>query len=134
MSDAIYPAAKQAFLQAEIDWVNDPVVALLVGTNSYTYSPFHASLADVPATARVALSGTLANRTATYGVADADPITFLSVFGDLANAVILVKYTGTDIASPLLAYLDDGVNLPVNPDGGNITVNWSNGASKIFKI
>ena len=58
MPDAIYPSAKQAFMKAQIDWDTDPVVALLIGTNSYTYSPFHASLADVPAAARVAMSDT----------------------------------------------------------------------------
>lgn len=80
------------------------------------------------------MSGTLANRTADSGVADADNTTFLSVFGNAADAVILVKYTGTELQSPLVCYLDSGVNLPVNPDGSNITLNWSNGASKIFKI
>lgn len=131
---AIYPSAKESFLKKEISWINDPIVAILVGTNSYTYSPFHASLADVPVSARIAMSGTLINRTADSGVADADDTTFLSVFGNVADAVILVKYTGTELQSPLVCYLDSGVNLPVNPDGSNITLNWSNGASKIFKI
>jgi len=140
MPDAIYPAAKEKMLNGQIDWLNDPIVAVLVstgttsGSNAYTFSPYHASFADVPAGARVAMSGTLTVRTSTYGVADAADTVLLSVFGNVASAVLLVSYTGTDIQSPLIAYLDEGVNIPVNPDGGTITLQWSNGNSRIFAL
>ena len=108
---------------------------MLVGTANYTYSPNHASLADIPALARIAVSGTLTGRTVAANVFDADDVVFLSVSGNPANAAVLVKYTGVDVTSPLIAYLDQAASgLPVNPSGGNITIQWSSGSNKIFAL
>jgi len=135
MPDQIYPAAKSKMLQGEIDWLTDPIVAVLIGTESYTYSPNHASFADVAVAARVAVSGTLTGRTVSdSAVVDADDVTFSAVLGDPANALMLVKYTGSDAASPLIAYLDEAVGLPVTPTGADIKVTWSNGSTKIFVL
>lgn len=133
--DAIYPSAKQAFLSSAINWLSDPVICVLISTGNYTYSSAHASLADVPMAARIAASGTLANRTALLGVADADDVTFGTTFGNVINAVILCSNTGTDISSPLIAYLDQALSgLPLNPNGNPITVVWSNGSAGIFAL
>jgi hypothetical protein len=34
----------------------------------------------------------------------------------------------------LVAWIDTGTNLPVVPNGGDVVVAWSNGASKIFAL
>lgn len=133
--DHLYPSAKQAFLSGQLNWLTDPVVAVLVGTQYYSYSDAHATLLDLPLLARIAVTtGTLDNRTATLGVADADDASFGSVIGNMANAIILCTDTGTDGTSRLIAYLSSGSGVPVNPDGSVINVVWSNGASKIFAI
>jgi hypothetical protein len=133
--DALYPKAKELFLTKQLDWVSDNIVCVLVGTAAYIYSSAHATLADVPLAARIAVSGTLIHRTATLGVADADDVTFGTVFGNPVNAVILCANTGTDIDSLLIAYLDQAVSgLPLNPDGNPITISWDNGASRIFVL
>lgn len=135
MSDAIYPAAKERFLSGTLNWLTDPVACVLVGTAGYTYSSAHATLADVPLAARIAISGTLANRTASMGVADASDVTFGTVFGSMVNAVVLCSNTGSDIHSPLIAYLDTAVaGLPLQPNGNPITITWDNGQSKIFAL
>ena len=116
--DRLYSAAKEKFLSGELNWLTDPVVAVLVGTQHYTYSDAHATLSDLPVIARIAVTtGTLTGRTATLGVADAEDTTFGTVLGNVANAVILCVDTGVEATSGLIAYLDSGVGLPVNPDG-----------------
>jgi len=36
--------------------------------------------------------------------------------------------------SRLIAWIDTGTNLPVTPNGGDITVQWDAGANRIFKL
>lgn len=122
-------------MSGQLNWLTDPVVAVLVGTQYYTYSDAHATLLDLPVTARIAASGTLTNRTATLGVADADDTSFGSVIGNSAQAVVLASDTGVDATSYLIAYIDTaGSTLPVNPDGSTISLVWSDGADKIFSL
>lgn len=122
-------------MSGQLSWLTDPVVAVLVGTQYYTYSDAHASLLDLPVTARIAASGTLTGRTAVLGVADADDTSFGSVTGNAAQAVVLTTDTGTEATSYLIAYLDSaGSTLPVNPDGSIISLAWSNGQNKIFSL
>lgn len=91
-------------------------------------------LDDVAGAARVATSGALANKTVTNGVADADDVTFTSVTGDVSEALLIYKHTGTESTSRLLVHIDTGTGLPVTPNGGNITVTWSSGTTRIFKL
>ncbi len=132
-SNAWYLPGKEKFLTGQIDWVNDPIVAVLVGTANYTFSQYHGWLADVPVSARMGVSGTLVNRTGTYGVADADDTTVNSVgISYPVNAIILSGSTGNDATSALICYLGTGVNF--TPTGGNVLITWPNGASKIFAL
>lgn len=131
--DHLYPSAKEKFLSGQLNWLTDPVVAVLVGTQYYTYSDAHASLLDLPLAARIAVTtGTLENRTATLGVADADDASFGSVIGNMGNAIVICTDTGTEATSYLIAYMSTGTGVPINPDGGVINVTWSNGANRIF--
>lgn len=135
MLNTRYPYGNQKLLEGEIPWNTAPVVALLVGTQSYTYSSVHRHLADIPTAARVAMSGTLEGRTSTLGIADANNTTFEAVpMGPVGNAVILLTDTGDETTSVLIAYLSDAVGLPVNPDGSDILITWSDGANKIFAL
>jgi hypothetical protein len=45
---------------------------------------------------------------------------------------VIYKHTGTESTSTLIAYIDSGTNLPVTPNGGDITVQWN--ASGIFSL
>lgn len=133
--DHLYPSAKEKFLSGALNWLTDPVVAVLVGTNHYAYSAAHASLLDLPLAARIAVTtGTLTNRTATLGVADADDASFGTVIGNTGNAIVLCTDTGSDATSYLIAYMDTGAGVPVNPDGSVINIVWSNGVSRIFAL
>lgn len=134
MANALYDKGRNAFATGDIDWVNDPITVFLIDTNDYTVDlATHEFLTSVPGAARVA-SSALAAKTAVAGVVDANDAIFSSVSGDPSEALILVKATGSDATSNLIAYYDTATGLPVTPNGGDITVTWDNGANKIFKL
>jgi hypothetical protein len=37
-------------------------------------------------------------------------------------------------SSPLICIFDTATNLPVTPNGGDITIQFDNGTNKIFKL
>lgn len=135
MANALYNKGRQGFLEGAIDWDTDDIRAILVDAADYTVDVAnHDNLDDVPAGARVSVSGSLTGKTVTDGVADAADVTFTAVTGDPSEALVIYKHTGTESTSRLIAYLDTGTGLPVTPNGGNVTVQWDNGANKIFKL
>ena len=78
---------------------------------------------------------TLTNVTYTNGVLDADDITFLSVpAGETAEGVVLYKLVTTDADSPVIAFIDTITGFPFATNGGNVIVQWDNGAYKIFSL
>lgn len=111
------------------------VFALLVDLEEYTFSSAHTSLANVPASARVATSNPLTAKTFVGGVFDAGDTNFSSVTGDVSEALILyASALGVANGTYLVAYLSgngDVTGLPVTPNGGNIAVQWD--AAGIFK-
>lgn len=133
MANALYPKAKEAFLGAQIDMSSNTIVIALIDTGEYTYSSSDQYFSDVPEAAVIS-SATLSNKTLTNGVFDADDATFTSVTGANAEALILYQSTGTNSSSRLIAYIDSATGLPILPNGGDITVVFSSGASKIFSL
>lgn len=77
---------------------------------------------------------TLTSPTVASGVADAADVTYTSVSGASIEAIIIYKDTGTQSTSRLIAYIDSATGLPLTPNGGDITVQWDNGANRIFKL
>lgn len=134
MANALYDAARKAFLEGGINWLTANIKATLIDTADYTFSQTHDFLDDVPSIARVATSGNLANKTTTAGVADADDIVFTAVTGDTSEALILFVDTGTAATSRLIAYIDTVTGFPVTPNGGDIYITWDNGSNKILRL
>lgn len=131
MASALYPKFKEALLGGTINLSSDTIKCVLVDTADYTYSAAHQYLSSVPAGAREGTPQTLANKTVANGVFDADDATFTAVTGDPTEAVIIYKdASGVEASSPLIAYIEGSVI----PNGGNITVQWDNGANRIFAL
>lgn len=133
MANALYPKAKEAFLAADIDMAVDTIKIALIDTGVYTYSTAHQYRSDVSNTAVIS-TATLANKTVANGVFDADDATFTSVSGANCEALIIFQDTGVQSTSRLIAYIDSATGLPILPNGGDITVAFSSGASKIFSL
>jgi hypothetical protein len=90
MANALYDKGREGFLDGSIDWDTDDIRVILVDTADYTVNlSTHDNLDDVAGASRVATSGALTNKTVTAGVADADDVTFSSVSGDQAEALII---------------------------------------------
>ena len=133
MANALSGKAREKFLTGDIAWDTDDIKVCLVDTASYTVSidvdEFRDDLAGV-----VATSGNLTSKTVTLGVADAANVTFSTVLGSQCEALVIWKDTGDNATSPLIAYIDDATNLPITPNGGDITVAWDSGSNRIFKL
>ena len=135
MTNALYDKGREGFLDGSIDWDTDDIRAILIDVADYTVDlDAHDNLDDIPAAARVAVSGALTGKTVAAGVADAADVTWSAVTGDQCEAIVLYKHTGTDSTSRLIAYIDDATGLPVTPNGGDIKVEWDSGDDKIFKL
>lgn len=134
MANALYGKGRNKFLTGDIDWVNDTIKLYLIDTADYTVSIDVDEFEDDIAGAAEVAVATLAGNSAALGVADANDTTFTSVTGDVSEALVIWKDTGTPATSPLIAYIDSATGLPVTPNGGDITVQWDSGANKIFKL
>lgn len=138
MANLLYPLYKQSLIagDANSDLDNNtttdgPFVAL-VDTGTYTYSSahqFYSSLSGV-----VGTDQRIVNPTVTTGLFDGDDVTFTAVSGASVEALVIYrKNSGANTTWRLVAYIDTGVtNLPVTPNGGNITITWN--ASGIFQL
>jgi hypothetical protein len=135
MANQLYPKAKEDFLSANLNMSSNTITVALVDTDVYTFSTSHEDRADIPNSAVVA-EAVLASKTVTSGVFDAYDATFSTVTG--ANCEALVIYhtdsQGGNTSSRLIAYVDTATGLPILPNGGDITVRFSSGASKIFAL
>lgn len=127
----MYLPGLKALLDADIDLLVDNLKVVLIDSANYTFDSAHQFLSDVPAPARVATSGNLASKTTTNGIFDAADITLTAVTGASIEALIIYQDTGNPATSRLIVYLD---GLAFTPSGIDLTIQWDNGANKIFKI
>lgn len=132
MANAKYTKGKEKEMQAQINWLTDNIkvatvksaYAVNLATHEF-YSDLGANVLGTP----VALS----SRTITGGVFDAADATVASVTaGDTCSFAVVYKDTGVAGTSPLLIYCDTITNFPFTTNGGDIKLQWDNGASKIW--
>lgn len=144
MAKGMYNGGKESLMSGNIDLLNDPISALLVDVS--IYSPDLAndfSLADIPAAAIVAeallvgkalvavepFPGQYATKLT------ADPTVFNSVTSEnTVTAIVVFDSQQTESDSILLAFNDEAAELPIVPDGTDITVNWDSGDDGIFRF
>lgn len=130
MANAIYPKYKEALLGGAANSAitgsgTTGLFVALVDTGSYTYSAAHEFYSSL--TGVIGTDQEIANPTLTNGVVNGDDVTFPSVSGDQAEALVLYrKNAGANTTWRLVAYLDTGqTGLPVTPNGGNIGITWN---------
>lgn len=140
MANAVYPKWKEALIQNSADSDLDGsgttgVYAVLydVGAGG-AYNSAHEFYSSISAGVVGTEQEIGATKSYTNGVFDGADVTFTSVTGATCEAVILFrKNAGANTTWRLIAYLDTNItNLPVTPNGGNITVTWN--ASGIFGL
>lgn len=136
MTAALYDHGRNEFLLGNLDWVNDDIRVALIDTGTYTVDlANHQDMADVSGIVAQS-AASLANKSASAGIADADDHVIASVTGVTVEALILYLHTGTPANDTLIAYIDDAsvTGLPLTPNGGDVTIAFDSGANKIFKL
>jgi hypothetical protein len=135
MANALFDSYRSQCLTADVD-LDDAIKLVLVDHSVDTPNPTTDSfLSDILAGARVATSGAFTGKTFTAGVFDANDVTLTSVIGASAESIDIFDDTpATEATKDLIAFIDTATGLPVTPNGGDITIQWDNGANKIFKL
>ena len=89
MANALYDKGRESFLKGEIAWGSDTIKAVLVDTGTYTVDlvndQFYSDLSGVVGSASAAFT----TKTTAAGVADADNLTFSTVSGASAEALVI---------------------------------------------
>lgn len=133
MPNALYPKGKEGILDDTVNLNSGTIKAALL--RSYTYSSSHATLADITGSGAtiVATSGTIGSKTFTSGVFDAADVTWTAVAnGAACNSFVLYQDGATNADRRVIMFVDAYTNLPVTPNGGDITITWDSGSNKIF--
>ena len=134
MANALYVKCKEKILTAGINFSTDTLKVRLV-KNTYaqnlTTDEFITSVTQVTGTT----DQTLGSKTITGGAFDAADVTFTAVpAGETSEGVVIYKDTGTAATSPVIAYIDTITGFPLATNGGDITIQWDNGAFKILSL
>lgn len=134
MANALYAKGKEKMLSGAIDFTTDTIKVALI-KNDYAqnlatdefYTSISASVLGTPQT--------LASKSVVAGVFDAADITYTAVTaGDTSEGLVIYKDTGVAGTSPLLAYIDTITGFPLLLAGGDVEIQWDNGAYKIFSL
>lgn len=136
MSNTAYLLGMQAFASGAINFPSDNIKVMLVN-NSYTANfTTDQWQSTIPGGDVIFTSGNLSGNAATLGTLSASNLTMVNVnpTGSQGYYLVLFKDTGTPGTSPLFLYIDTATNLPITPNGGNITVAWDTGANKIMTL
>lgn len=132
MSNTAYPKGAERILSGSINLSSATVKAALVAS-TYTYSAAHEYLSALGTL--VGTAQTLTNQSVVGGVFDADDVDFGALApGANIKAVVLYLDTGNAATSPLLYYFDTVYGLPMNTNGGGISVPWNTGPAKIARL
>lgn len=134
MANAWYRKGAEKVLLAQVNFETDTIKARLV-KNTYAQNlstdEFISSVTEITGST----DQTLANTSVTDGVFDADDITFTAVpAGETSEGVVIYKDTGVAGTSPLLMYIDTITGFPLATNGGNVVIQWDNGAYKIVSL
>ncbi len=134
MANALFDKGREGYLAGDLDWDGDNIKIVLVDHGVDT--PVVATdedLADIT-TGVVATSANLGTKTVTAGQADAADVTFSTVSGASCESIVGYHDSGVEATSRLSFFIDTATGLPVTPNGGDITVQWSAAPSYIFKL
>ena len=133
MSNQLYGKGLDSFLDGSYAWLSDNFKIIGV-TSAYSVAINTDQFkSDVPGGDIVCTSGNLASTSHSLGIASAANTTWSAVTGSTISYIVLYKDTGTAGTSRLILYIDTASSgLPVTPNGGDITVQWSSG--QVFQL
>lgn len=93
---------------------------------------------QIPTAARIKIyESTVGGKTVASGIADMDDMTLSAVSSVAASAIgaiVLFADSGSYSTSRLIAWIDTATGIPASPNSGDIVLQWSSGASKVFML
>lgn len=140
MATGFYSKGKNNLGLGNINLITDDINVVLLDTDLYNADLDNDEFqSDIPESAIIA-EKTLLGKTLTNSVFDANDLTFsnLDSEGKAITAIALIKDTGANNTSLLIAYIDNDPEfirpMAFIPDGEDFTITWDNGTNRIFKI
>lgn len=134
MANTFYRKGVEKVLSGQINFLADTIVARMV-RNDYAQDTVNDEFLSQATPITGATNQTLAGKSVANGVFDAEDIAFDSVpAGEVSEGLVLAKWTGAEATSPLIAYIDQISGFPLTTTGGDVLVQWDNGAYKIFSL
>lgn len=141
MANSMYPIFKTSLgtaaadVSLNVNTVQDGPYVALIDTSAYTFNVAHDffnDLAGIIGTDQRIVNPTFG--TVAQGVFDGDNVTFTAVSGNSVEALAFYRHNaGANTTWRTFLFLDTGqTNLPVTPNGGNITITWD--AAGIFGL
>lgn len=130
----IYTQYKRFLVTGTADIIADDIRCIPLSTG-YTFDATHLTLADVPLASRYSAVTpiVLSNKIwATFNdrvAFDADDVTFPAMNEAEPVGGFLIYNHTNDV---LVAYIDSAPNLPLQTDGRNVVIVWSNESNRIF--
>jgi len=123
MANKVYPKFKKACINggSNVNLLTGSVKLVLIDSGAYTYDDAHEFLSDIPAGARISISGALASK----GVSDLAAFTSGNGRWDGVTGVSVEAFagyidTGSAATSRLIWFEDDSITgLPVTPAGAS---------------
>lgn len=136
MANFVYKKAKQAILNAQINFLTDVLKVVLVDDTYISNQDADQYISDIPSLAIKKRSVALTNVTTNLGVLDAFDLAIPDHDGSAFSSVILYKDTGSDSTSILIFYIDTSPGLPFTGTLGStpVTITWNNDSSKIMSL
>ena len=137
MANFLYPVFKRELMEGSINLVTNTLRMGLFTASALPTSNSNAtdiaSIVNNPAInlKDAILTGKMIEGT-TSAVFDCDDPTFLAVSGGQVTSVIIWKEDG--LVKLPIAFIDSGSGLPFTPTGGNVIINISNTADKLFAL
>lgn len=134
MANALYAKGKEKILSAAINFLDDTIKVAAV-KNTYPQNLLSDEFFTDISAYVVGTPQTLGSKAVAGGVFDAADVTYTTVpAGSTLEGVVIYKDTGVAGTSALLAYIDTITGFPLATNNGDITVQWDNGAFKIFSL
>lgn len=135
-----FTPAVEGFIAGEIDL--DTAVIKAAFVRGYTFNAAHKFVSDVVTTGTInGTTAALANKTITGGVFNADQTSANTTASAVNHGLLLFQSSavggGADVAQSaqrVIAYIDTGTGLPIQPGTGATPIVWNSGASKILKV
>jgi hypothetical protein len=145
MANGFYQHGMKHFARGNIAWINDAsptsaendaIRSALVDAADYTVDLATHEFRDAAGLAAgiEETSGLMVLvDAAADGIVDASDVVFTGTTGDPCEGILVYQDEGSAAADRLLFWWDSASGLPVTL-GGDVTVQWDNGANKIAKI